>query len=300
MKKNPISLITGGLLLLIFLALIFCFQVRSTEVAVVTTFGRYSRTVDQAGLYFRLPQPFQKVYKFDQRIQTFDRKYEQNVTRDKKTPVISVFVGWRIDDGRLFLELHNGDLTKAELALESIVRDAKNSVIGRHDFSELVSPDPTKVKFDQIEAEMKEAMDANAKKAAGVKIELVGIKQLGLPESLTAKVFDRMKTEREKLVKAFAAEGEAQAIKIRSEADRERTDLLANAGRQANSILGGAEAKATESYKVLNQEPEFAEFLLKLRGLEQFKDRTTLILDAQTPPLDLLRGSSDPISAPKK
>ncbi len=300
MKKNPISLLTGGLLLLIFLALIFCFQVRSTEVAVVTTFGRWSRTEILPGLYFRLPQPFQKVYKFDQRIQTFDRKYEQNVTRDKKTPVISVFVGWRIADGRAFLELHNGDLAKAELALESIVRDAKNSVIGRHDFSELVSPDPAKVKFDQIESEMKEAMDANAQKAAGVKIELVGIKQLGLPESLTAKVFDRMKTEREKLVKAFAAEGEAQAITIRSEAERKRTDLLANAGREASAILGGAEAKATESYKVLNQEPEFAEFLLKVRALEQFKDRTTLILDAQTPPLDLLRGSAPATSAPKK
>lgn len=291
MKKNPISLAVGVILLLIFVALIFCFQVRSTEMAVVTTFGRFSRAVAEPGLYFRLPQPFQKIYKFDQRLQVFERKYEQNFTRDKKTPVVSVFVGWRIADARAFLELHNGDIGKAETALESIVRDAKNSVLGRHDFSELVSPDPAQVHFDLIESEMKETMAVNALKSAGIKVELVGIKQLGLPESLTAKVFDRMKTEREKLVKSYIAEGEAEATKIKSGAERERQELLAKANRDAQILLGEAEAKATESYKVLNQEPEFAEFLLKLRGLEQFKDRSTLILDANTPPLDLLRGT---------
>jgi len=291
MKKNPISLAVGVILLLIFVALIFCFQVRSTEMAVVTTFGRFSRAVADPGLYFRLPQPFQKIYKFDQRLQVFERKYEQNFTRDKKTPVVSVFVGWRIADARAFLELHNGDIGKAEAALESIVRDAKNSVLGRHDFSELVSPDPAQVHFDLIESEMKETMAVNALKSAGIKVELVGIKQLGLPESLTAKVFDRMKTEREKLVKSYIAEGEAEATKIKSGAERERQELLAKANRDAQILLGEAEAKSTESYKVLNQEPEFAEFLLKLRGLEQFKDRSTLILDANTPPLDLLRGT---------
>jgi len=286
----------GVLLLLIFGALIFCFQVRSTEMAVVTTFGRFSRAETEPGLKFRLPQPFQKVYKFDQRLQTFERKYEQTYTRDKKAPVISVFVGWRVDNPQVFLELHNGDIAKADAALESIVRDTKNSVIGRHDFSELVSPDPAKVRFDVIEGEMKEAMSAIASKNFGIKIELVGIRQLGLPETLTAKVFDRMKAEREKLARNYLADGEAEATKIRSTAERQRQELLATADRDARIILGSAEAKATESYKVLNQEPEFAEFLLKLRGLEQFKDRSTLILDANTPPLDLLRGNA----APKK
>lgn len=297
MKKNPISLATGVILLLIFTALIFCFQVRSTEVAVVTTFGRFSRAETEPGLKFRLPQPFQKVYKFDQRLQTFERKYEQTFTRDGKTPVISVFVGWRIANPQAFLELHNGDLSKAEGALEIIVRDAKQSVIGRHDFSELVSPDPSKVKFDQIESEMKDLMAANALKTAGIKVELVGIKQLGLPESLTAKVFARMKAEREKLVASIISEGQAMAIKTKSEAQKVSQDLISTANREAQSIMGEAEAKASVSYKVLSQEPEFAEYLLKLRGLEQFKDRTTLILDGSTPPFDLLRGMT---SSPSK
>ena len=291
MKKNPLTLIIGGLLLLVFLALQLCFQVRNTEVAVVTTFGKYSRSVTDPGLYFKLPLGIQRVQKFDQRLQSFERKYEQQFTRDKKSPILSVFVGWRVADPRRFLEALGGDLVKADQGLENVVRDAKNSVIGRHDFTELISPDPTKVKFDEIEQEMKDTMATTALNAYGIRIEFVGIKELGLPEALTAKVFDRMRTERENLVKKYLAEGTSKATSIRSEADLKRTELIAQAEREAQGILGGAEKEATKSYQVLQQDPDFAVFLLSLRALESsLKDRTTLILDEQTPPFSLLKG----------
>jgi membrane protease subunit HflC len=233
------------------------------------------------------------VYKFDKRLQNFERKYEQSYTRDKKSPIISVFVAWRIADAETFLKRFNGDLARAESSLENVVRDAKNSVIGRHDFSELIAPDPALVKFDQIENEMKTAMAETTLKTYGIQIELVGIKQLGLPEALTAKVFDRMKTERERLVKKLTAEGTAEAVRIRSEAELKRDTTLAEARRQALVLRGEAEAKATEYYKVLNQDESLARFLISLNGLEAtLKDRTTLILDEKTAPLNLLRGDS--------
>ncbi len=291
MKKNPLTLLIGGLLLLVFLALQLCFQVRNTEVAVVTTLGKYSRSETTPGLYFKLPLGIQKVQKFDQRLQTFERKYEQQYTRDKKSPILSVFVGWRVTDPRRFLEALGGDAIRAEQGLENVVRDAKNSVIGRHDFSELISPDPAKVKFDEIEKEMQDTMSPTALSAYGIKIEFVGIKELGLPEALTAKVFDRMRTEREKLVKKYTAEGTSRATEIRSEADRKRTELIAKAEFDAQKILSGAEKEATQSYQVLQQDPDFAVFLLSLRSLESsLKERTTLILDDQTPPFSLLKG----------
>lgn len=281
------------MLLVVFLALLFCFQVRTTEVAVVTTFGRYSRSETNAGIYLRLPLPIQKIYKFDKRLQTFERKYEQQFTRDKKSPILSVYVGWHVADPRRFLESFNGDLLKAEQTLENVVRDAKNSVIGNHDFSELISPDPTKVKFDVIEGEMKAAMAATALSAYGVSIDLVGIKELGLPEALTAKVFERMKSEREKLVKKYQGEGNAEADRIRSEAELRRKELIAQAENEAQRILGGAEQEASKHYQTLQQDPELAVFLLSLRSLEgSLKDRSTLILDERTPPFNLLKGDS--------
>ncbi len=294
MKNRTPTMVIGGLLLVIFLFLLFAFQVRTTEIAVVTTFGSISgapRT--EPGLYLRLPYPIQNVYKFDKRLQNFERKYEQSFTRDKKSPIISVFVAWKIADAETFLKRFNGDVVRAEASLENVVRDAKNAVIGRHDFSELVAPDPALVKFDQIEGEMKAAMSETALKTYGIQIELVGIKQLGLPEALTAKVFDRMKTERERLVKKLTAEGIAEGVRIRSEAELKRDITLAEARRQALVLRGEAEAKATESYKILNQDEALARFLISLNGLEAtLKERTTLILDEKTAPLNLLRGDT--------
>ena len=137
MKNRIPTLIIGSFLLLIFLFLLFAFQVRTTEVAVVTTFGSISgQPRTEPGLYPRFPYPIQTVYKFDKRLQNFERKYEQSFTRDKKSPILSVFVAWQIEDPIVFLKRFNGDIARAEASLENVVRDAKNAVIGRHDFSE--------------------------------------------------------------------------------------------------------------------------------------------------------------------
>src|SRR5947207_672706 len=128
MKQNKITLVTSGVLLLIFLCMLFTFQVRQTEMAVVTTFGRYSRSITNAGLQFRLPWPIQKIYTFDNRLQTFESKIDQPITQDLISLLISVYVGWRITDPKLFLESFNGDITKAEQTLEPIARNAKSVI----------------------------------------------------------------------------------------------------------------------------------------------------------------------------
>src|SRR5256885_3748518 len=96
MKRNPITLITAAVLLVIFVCMLFTFQVRQTQVAVVTTFGRYSRSITNAGFQFRLPLPIQKDYQFDNRLPTFARNLDEEITRDQINLLVSVYVGWRI------------------------------------------------------------------------------------------------------------------------------------------------------------------------------------------------------------
>ena len=120
-------------------------------------------------------------------------------------------------------------------------------------------------------------------------VELVGIKQLGLPESITGKVFERMRAERDRLVKQFNGEGEAKSLEIRSDANRKRDELLAKADADSLRILGEAEAAASKDYAVFEQKPDLAVFLLQLKALVgSLKDRTTLVLDEKIPPLNLL------------
>ena len=291
MKKTRLSLVIGALLLVIFLAVLFAFQVRSTEVAVVTTFGKYSASHTEPGLKFRLPWPIQNIYRFDNRLQNFERKFEQTTTRDAKNILVSLFVGWRISDPKIFLERFNGDSLKAEQQLEGLVRNAKNAVIGRYNFSDFISPDPKQVKFEQFEAEVLKEIQGAAKDTYGLQVEVIGIKQLGLPEAITGKVFERMRSERERLVKQFTGEGEAKAIEIRSDADRRRDELLAKAEADALRIIGEAEAQASKDYAVFEQKPELAVFLLQIKALkESLKDRATVILDQRTTPFNLLTG----------
>jgi len=293
MKKTRLSLAVGLLLLLVFLALLFCFQVRTTEVAVVTTFGRYSRDAE-AGLHFRWPVPIQTVHKFDRRLQNFEKKFEETLTSDGNNLLVTVYVGWKIADPRKFLELFNGDSLKAEEALENLVRNAKNGVIGRYRFGDLISTDPKQVKVTQIEADMLKEMQTAAQ-PIGLNVELVGIKQLGLPETITTKVFERMRAERDRLVKQFQGEGAARSLEIRSTADRKRDEILAKADAEALRIQGDALAQASKELAVLEENPELAIFNLKLNALrDSLKDRSTLFLDQNTPPYDLLNDGKRP------
>src|SRR5690606_29348134 len=159
------------------------------------------------GLYLKWPWPIQRVTKMDNRLQDLEGRFEETLTGDRRNLLIMVFTGWRIADPALFYSRFNGSTAAAERSLESIVRNAKNAVVGQHGFSELISADPDNLKFDEIEAAILRQVQEDAA-AQGIAVELTRIKRLGLPESVTEKVFDRMRAERAKEVERLRALGE--------------------------------------------------------------------------------------------
>lgn len=296
MKRNPIIFIIGSLLLLLFVLLLFVFQVRKTEVAVVTTFGKATRPITEPGPYWKWPWPVQKVYKFDQRTHVSEGKFEQVLTSDGYSLLISVYVGWKISQPDLFFPRFAGSTNRAEESLEGIVRNAYSGIVGKHPFSHFISTDEKNLKFAEIEQEMLARVQSDAKgNNYGIDITFLGIRRLGLPESVTKLVFERMESEREVLVTRIRSDGERQASDIRERANYESSKLLTDAEAQAQKILGEGEKEAARSFEVFKQEPNLAIFLLKLKALEQFlQNRTTLILDQNTSPLDLLRNQQAP------
>jgi membrane protease subunit HflC len=304
MKKNPLTLTVALLLLLAFVALLFMFQVRQSEVAVVTTFGKPTRDINTPGqLYFKWPWPIQYVYKLDQRIQNFDEdKFDEVTTADKFTLLISVYAGWNISDPKAFFPRFAGEnkIPEAEKALKELIRNAKSAVIGKHPLADLVNTDPERLKFDSIEKEIQEAVQTQlAANNYGLQLDFLGIKKLGLPESVTTAVFERMKSEREVLISKTQFEGDAEAAKIKSNAEREAAGKLNFAEAQATEVKGKGEAEAAKSLAVFQQNPELATFLFRLSALESsLKERTTLIFDQSTPPFNLFRGLTPATAAP--
>jgi membrane protease subunit HflC len=124
----------------------------------------------------------------------------------------------------------------------------------------------------------------------GISIKFLGIKKLGLPESVTQTVFTRMTSERQVLISKLQYEGEAEAQKIRSAADRQAAETVANADADATRIRGEGEAEAAKTLPIFQQNPELANFLLRISALQQsLNQRSTLIFDERTPPFDLFQ-----------
>ncbi len=291
MKRNALTLVVGIILLLIFFLLLFTFQVRQTEVVLVTTFAKPSaEPITEPGLYFKWPLPIQRVYRFDKRIHSLEDEYDQMLTADGNNILANVYVGWTIEKPREFFNsFPAGTPEAAEPQLKGAVRLAKQAVIGQHSFSDFVSSDPKQVKFTAIETEMLANIRQAALERYGINVKFIGIKRLGLPESVTQKVFDRMSQERQREIDRLRAEGEKEAIAIRSAADRDRSQILAKAQAEATRIRGDADAKASESFEVLKQNPDLAIFLLDMQALERSMNKgTTLIVDPRTPPFNRL------------
>ena len=292
MNRNVLTLIIGGVLVVIFALLLFVFQVRQSEVAVVTTFGRPVENLTAPGPYFKWPWPVQNVYKFDQRVQNFEDKFSQTFTADNNTLLVSVYVGWKINDASAFFrKIPGASVPAAQNLLEGILRNAKNQVIGKHPLSELVNANPADLKFEQIETNILAAVVGQlSTNNYGIEIEFLGIKKLGLPDSVVQTVFQRMTSERQVLISKLQYDGEAQATIIKSAADRQASETVNNAVADATRIRGQGEAEAALTLPTFERNPELANFLLRVDALkESLNQRSTLIFDERTAPFDLFR-----------
>ena len=291
MKRNVLTLIIGAVLVVIFVLLLFVFQVRQSEVAVITTFGKPSpQAYDKPGAYFKWPWPIQRVYKFDGRIQNFEDKFNETLTADQNNLITSVYVGWQISDASAFVNrFRDGSVPAAQAMLESMLRSANIAVVSKHALSDFVNTDPKALKFDAIEGEIEQAVQNELRtNNCGIQLDFLGLKRFGLPESVTQTVFDRMKNERQVLINREQYEGEREAQEIKATADRQAAETIADAEAQATRIRSEGEAEAANVLPVFQQNPGLANFLQRIDALQQtLNQKTTLIFDERTPPFDL-------------
>ena len=291
--KHWPTMLLGLIVAVILLTAVFSFQLNQTDVAVITTFGRPA-VIEEPGLHFRWPFPFQKVYRFDKRIRCFEGssgKLEETATRDGHNILAGIYVDYRIGNPETFFKQLK-DIANAEEVLNNLMRSEKNSAFGLYNFNQIVNTNPAQLKLDEIQNQIKANLISQTGKF-GIEIVGVGINSLGVPKTITEKVFDRMVAERKQFADKSIAEGKSKAREIRISADRDRTIALAEAEAQAQRIRAEGDAKAAESYKTFSKDPELAEFLRKLEALRTIlKGRTTVVFDTNVPPFDLLNAAN--------
>jgi membrane protease subunit HflC len=252
------------------------FRVPRWMQAIVVQLGEPVRTIQEPGLYVKLPL-VQNVLYFDRRLLDYDASPKELLTKDKQQLVVDNYSRWRIADPLQFYRTVRNE-AGAQSRLDDIVYSNLRETLGRHTLRDVVSD-----KRAALLAEVTARSDRKAREY-GIEVVDVRIKRADLPEKNELNVFNRMRTERERLAKKFRAEGEEEARKIRSEADKEVQILLADARRQAEILRGEGDALAVKIFAdAYGRDPEFYEFV---RTLEAYRrtigEGTTLVLSPRS------------------
>lgn len=271
----------------------FVFKVNEGQCAVVTRFGAVRAEVTQAGMYLRLPWPFEDVQIQDARKRYLDSGYLETLTHDKKNVILQTCAIWSVADPLKYYT-SVGDTALAETYLNDLITNAKNGTMGNYDLSTLVSLNEEDIKIGEIEETMLEEVQPHALEQYGLQVHELRIKRVGLPATNVQSVFAQMQADRQKYIDQLLAEGERDAQIIRSESDAEAAAIVAEGRESAAQINAETEREVASIYaSAHSQDPELYEFLQKLTALENSVDENTvMIITTDEAPFDVL-GETD-------
>jgi membrane protease subunit HflC len=268
------KMIVGFLaLVLLFVGLMSVFTVKETQLALKLRLGEVISGDFDPGLHFKIPL-IHKIRHFDKRIQTLDANPEHFLTSEKKNLIVDSFVKWRIKNVVTFFTSVGGNIQLAGNRLTETIADGLRSEFGKRTIKEVVSGDRAKI-MDII-------TKAASKRAEGFGIEIVDvrIKKIELPTEVSTSVYNRMKAERKQDAKQLRSQGEAEAVRIRANADRKSVEEVALAERDASTTRGEGDGGAADIYaQAYNQNPEFYALYRSLNAYKTtFNDRRDILL----------------------
>tara|TARA_B100001175_G_scaffold296773_1_gene285959 strand:+ start:470 stop:1348 length:879 start_codon:yes stop_codon:yes gene_type:complete len=273
MKKLKIFLYP--ILFLIFVLLTqSIYVVKETERAVKLRFGEIVEFDVDPGLHFKLPI-VNTVRKFDARILTLDAAPQSYLTSEKKALTVDSFVKWRVSDVAKYFTTTGGDEERLRRLLIQRVDAGLRNEFGSRTVKEVVSG-----QRDELMDKLSNQLNLIAKDELGVEVIDLRVKKIDLPPEVSESVFNRMRTERERLAKELRAQGNEVAEKIRATADKDKTIILADAYREAEEIKGNGDATATSTYaSAYSKDPEFYDFTRSLKAYQStFESKSDILL----------------------
>ena len=250
------------------------FVVKETERAVKLRFGEIVEYDVEPGLHFKLPV-VNTVRKFDARILTLDAAPQSYLTSEKKALTVDSFVKWRVSDVGKYYTTTGGDEERLRRLLIQRVDAGLRNEFGTRTVKEVVSG-----QRDELMDKLSNQLNLIAIDELGVEVIDLRVKKIDLPPEVSESVFNRMRTERERLAKELRAQGNEVAEKIRATADKDKTIILADAYREAEEIKGNGDAIATATYaNAYSKDPEFYDFTRSLKAYQStFESKSDILL----------------------
>lgn len=294
MKNGIIKWLVGLILVVVLVFFGFTVEVKEGECAVITRFGAPRAEVTEAGLYLRLPWPFEDVTKYDSRQQYLESNFLETLTQDKRNIIMRSYVVWEIEDT---LTYYSSVRTQevAEQYIRDLVTNATNGVLGSYELTELVSLEEEKIKLDEIQGKIFEQVRTKCLETYGIDVEEVSIIQLSLPDINLQSVFAQMEADRQKDIESIYAEANKEASIIEANANAEAAEIVAKGVTDAAAIKAQMESEVAKIYaEAQAANLELYQFLRQLDTLiGSVNSETTLIIRLDEYPFNILTKYED-------
>jgi len=281
-RAAPIVVLVVALII----AVTSMFTITEAQVAIRTEFGAIVGLDYSPGLHWKWP--WDQVVKFDRRILSLSYTGETFLTNDNRGLIVDFYVKWKVNNASRYFQATGGREDLAGERIAEIVKDGIKSVVAQRTLEEIVSADRAAVTEDMIGQAGRNVSNL------GIDLVDVRVQRIDLPDDVSTRVYESMKQNFVKIASKLRAEGQSASVRIRAAAERSRTEILANAERDALRVRGDGDALATQTYaKAYSKDPEFYAFYRSLQAYERSlgKDGDLLVV---TPDGEFFKYLKDP------
>jgi membrane protease subunit HflC len=267
------------------------YVVNEAEQVILTQFGKpVGAPKSSPGLKVKAPF-IQTVHRFDKRFLEWDGDQNQLPTRDKRFIFVDAYARWQITDPLLYFQRLR-DEYGAQTRLDDILDGETRNSIANHDLievirstnrdvseaalaaaqsdEELTTLDDITVGRERIRAEV--LMKARERTSdLGIEILDFRFKRINYVPEVRQKVYERMIAERKRIADRYRSEGAGEGSRIQGDKERDLRQIRSDAYRQAQAIVGRADALATRIYAdAYDRSPDAREFYSFLKTMESY------------------------------
>ncbi len=291
MKKNIGKAIFSIIIVAaVFLGLSSLVITKENEYKVIRQFGKINHVQTEAGVSFKIPF-LQTEATLPKCILVYDLSPSDVITQDKKTMITDSYVLWQITDPIKFAQTLNSSITNAEGRINTVVYNSIKNIISSLPQEEVISG---------RDGELSEAIMENVGnkfQQYGLEVVAVETKQLDLPNDNKEAVYERMISERGNIAATYTAEGAAEAQKIRNTTDKEVTILISEANKQSEILKAEGEAEYMKILSEAYKEESRSDFYSFVRSLDALKEsmkgnNKKIILDKDSPIAQIFYGGN--------
>ena len=278
-------------LIVIALAVLFSSIVitKPGEYKVIKQFGKIVRVEENDGatygLSFRIPF-VQTESTISSKVILSDLPASDVMTSDKKSMISDCFVLWKIEDPVKFIQKLSGSQQNAESRISSNVYNALKNVISSLSQEEVISG-----RDGELAELLTKSLGTNLN-TYGIDVIKIETKMLDLPDENKEAVYNRMISERNNIAASYTAQGEQQAQEIKNDTNETVTVLLAQAQKEADTLVAEGEAEYMKILSDAYNDENKADFYSFVRQLDAIKATlkdgdNTIVLDKESPIAEL-------------